>query len=390
MTMNTEKILHRRRLLKAGSAAALAACSTAFSTTPRAQAGTTLTDLAGRSVVLPARVERIVLGEGRLLNTLLLLEDSRDPLARIAGWQGDLRRLDPQSYGQLRERHPKVDAVPLIGNTSEASVSPEKVLSLKPDVAVFSLVGHGPGRRNPLVEQLQATGVPVVFIDFREHPLKNTVPSLRVLGRALQREAQAERFIAFYEAQKKRVTDVVQALPAAQRPRVLLDARAGDAAGVLTAGKGNLGELIDLAGGDNVGATLIPAALGEASLEAVLAARPEVYVATGYQHPQSQAAGVKLGAQVDEAMARDSLLATLKRRPELAALPAVREGRCHAAWHHFYNTPQHVVLLQALAKWIHPARFAALDPTATWREMHRQFLGFEPAGTYWVSAQAPR
>lgn len=388
MTTNTDT--PRRRLLQAGAALGLAAAGLPVNAQAQAQAAATFTDLAGRSIKLPERVERIVLGEGRLLFTVTLLEDPADPFARIAGWQGDLRRLDPQSYGQLQARHPQIDRIPLIGTTTEASVSPEKVLSLKPDVAVFSLAGHGPGRRNPLVEQLQSIGVPVVFIDFREHPLQNTVPSLRVLGRALRREAQAERFIAFYEAQKQRVTDVVQAIPAAQRPRVLLDARAGDAAGVLTAGKGNLGELIELAGGDNIGARLIPGALGEASLEAVIAARPEVYIATGYQDPASQAAGVRLGAKVDEKLARDSLLATLQRRPEIAALPAVRDGRAFAAWHHFYNTPQHVVLLQAMAKWLHPERFAALDPSATWREMHRQFLGFEPAGTYWVSARPGR
>lgn len=350
----------------------------------RTQAAT-VTDLAGRTVALPPRVERIVLGEGRQLYTLALLEDP--PLARVAGWQGDLSSFDPQTYQQYRARFPQIDRIARIGITTEASVSPEKVLSLRPDLAIFSLSGHGPGRRNPLVEQLDQMGVPVLFVDFREHPLKNTLPSLRLLGQALGREERAARFIAFYEAQMKRVTDIAGKIPATERPRVLLDARAGDATGVLTAGKGSFGELIELAGGVNVGNQLIPTPLGEASLEAVLAARPEIYVATGYQAPGAKVPGVRMGAQVSEAEARESLLTVARRRPEIEALPAVRAGRVHGAWHHFYNTPYHVVLLQAFAGWLHPQRFAHLDPRQSWREMHETFLGMPPSGHYWISAR---
>jgi iron complex transport system substrate-binding protein len=378
MTMNTEP-LHRRQLLASAAAWPL------LLTLPAARAATTVIDLAGRRVVVSGPVRRVVLGEGRLLYTLALLEDRQDPLARVAGWQGDMARFDPQTWSQYVARYPHMARVPTIGTTNEASISPERVLSLAPDLAVFSLSGHGPGRRNPLVEQLQAIGVPVVFIDFREHPLTHTVPSLRLLGQVLQRQEQAERFIAFYEAQLRRVTEVAATIPATERPRTLLDARAGDVAGVLTAGRGSLGELVTLAGGVNLGDTLIPTALGEASLEAVLAARPEVYVATGYQAPGAKAAGVRLGAQVAEAEARESLRAVLQRRAEFGALPALRQGRVHAAWHHFYNTPYHVVLVQALARWLHPQRFAALDAADTWRDLHRQFLGVAPTGTYWVS-----
>ena len=370
MTMNIE--ISRRQLLLATLMAP--ACV-------RAQL---VTDIAGRKVELPKRVERIVLGEGRQLYTLALLEDP--PLARVIGWQGDMSTFDPQTYQQYRARFPQIDGIAKIGGTSEASVSPEKVLSLRPDLAIFSISGHGPGRRNPLVEQLQKIGVPVIFIDFREHPLAHTIPSLRLLGQALGREARAEKFIAFYEAQTRRVTELTAGIGSAFRPRVLLDARAGDSAGVLTAGRGSLGELIEMAGGINAGADLIPTPLGEASLEAVIACKPEVYVATGYQHPGTSAPGLRMGAQVSEAMARESLLQVLRRRPEMASLPAVRSGRIHGVWHHFYNTPYHVVMLQAMAAWLHPQRLAAVDARATWQQMHREFLGMAPAGQYWISA----
>ena len=78
------------------------------------------------------------LGEGRFVFAMALL-DRADPVARVVGWQGELKQQDPYSWQQLIKRFPKAAEVPLIGTTSEASGSPEKIVSLKPDVAIFSL-----------------------------------------------------------------------------------------------------------------------------------------------------------------------------------------------------------------------------------------------------------
>lgn len=56
-----------------------------------------IVDIVGREVELPKKVDRILLGEGRLFHAVSLLE-GKQPLARIVGWQGDFRKLDTQSY----------------------------------------------------------------------------------------------------------------------------------------------------------------------------------------------------------------------------------------------------------------------------------------------------
>ena len=129
----------------------------------------TVVDAAGRTVEVPEKVERILLGEGRMIHAVALLEGDK-PLARIAGWQGDFRKLDPQSYAVYKAKFPEIDKIPLIGNTTEDSVSAEKVLTLNPDVAIFGLAGHGPGKNSELVGQLEKAGIPVVFVDFRNEP----------------------------------------------------------------------------------------------------------------------------------------------------------------------------------------------------------------------------
>lgn len=89
----------------------------------------TVTDVAGRTVQIPEKVNRILLEEGRLFHAIALLEGNK-PLARIIGWQGNLRKLDPQSYAVYKAKFSEIDKIPLIGNTSAESVSAEKVLTL--------------------------------------------------------------------------------------------------------------------------------------------------------------------------------------------------------------------------------------------------------------------
>ncbi|POZ62363.1 ABC transporter substrate-binding protein [Chromobacterium alticapitis] len=340
-----------------------------------------VTDIAGRKVETPAKVNRILLGEGRLFYALALLE-GKQPLARLAGWQGDFRQLDPQTYAQYQKRFPQIDRIPLIGNTSENSVSAEKVLALKPDIAIFSVSGHGPGLNNPIVKQLQAAKVPVVFVDFRNAPLEHTVPSLRIMGQALQREAEAERFIRFYQGKLDAIHKTVAAIPAQQKPKVFLDLRAGAFANVTSAGKGSLGELVDAAGGVNIGDALLPGPTGEINMEHVIAAKPDWYIGTGTAAPADKT-GIQFGADVTPAQARASLARAAGRKP-VGALAAVRENRTFGAWHHFYNTPYHIVLLEAFAKTLQPQRFAKLDPDASWQQLHRDFLAIEPQGVYWT------
>ena len=143
--------------------------------------------------------------------------------------------------------------------------------------------GHGPSRYNALVKQLEATGTTVVFVDFRLHPMQNTLPSIKLLGAVLHRDQQANAYIQFYQQHLARVQSVVNRVPEAQRPKVFVDLLAGvwDAGCCHTAGNGNFGEFVQAAGGRNIAQGLVPGVLGDISMEQVIAAQPDVYIATG-------------------------------------------------------------------------------------------------------------
>lgn len=344
----------------------------------------TVTDMAGRTVEVPDNVNRILLGEGRLFSAVALLEGDK-PIDRIVGWQGDLRKLDPQTYAAYKAKFPAIDNIPLIGNTSADSVSSEKVLTLNPDIAIFGLSGHGPGKNSELVNQLEKAGVPVVFVDFRDNPLKNTLPSMRLLGKALNREQVANKYVDFYERNQKLVTDITSKIPEDKKPSVFIELRAGafeDCCG--TAGDGNMGNFIDLAGGKNIAKGVLPGALGTMNLEKIIAADPNIYIATGAKAPGSEDAGVQLGAQSTLNDAKDSLKKITDRKG-ISSLSAIKDKQDYAIWHNYYNSPYNVIATQVFAKWFYPEQFSGLDPQKTLEELHREFLAVEPTGVYWVS-----
>lgn len=341
-----------------------------------------VTDLAGRVVTVPNHPQRVLLGEGRFVFAMALL-DRKDPVARVVGWQGELKQQDPYSWAQLVKRYPKAADVPLIGKTSEASVSPEKIVSLAPDVAVFSLSGHGPGRNNPMIAALQAAGIPIVFIDFRQHPVQNTVPSMRILGQALDRQAEADAYIAFYEERLARVRKIVQPVPAAQRPRVFVEMLAGVwPACCHTTGNGSFGDLLEAAGGVNVAAPVLPGAIGDVSLEFLLDAKPDIYVATGSRSEPGRP-GLLVGPGATARVSADSL-AVLLDRDGIRDLDAVTHHRAYGIWHAFYNSPYNVAAIETMAKWFYPDRAGALNPEDTLDSLARQFLNGADVGTYWT------
>lgn len=353
-----------------------------------AQAQTVVTDLAGRSVRLPAQVERILLGEGRLLPALGIVERG-DPARRLVGMMGDFEQLDPDGYAPWLARFPSLGRVPRLGRSVAGSFSDEKALALRPQVAIFGLgSGHGPGERDrETLARLEAAGVAIVFVDFRHDPLVNTPRSVQLLGQVLGNPAAAEAFSRYWREQLAVVQQRLAGQPPG--PLVFLESRVGLSADCCESLVGMLGKLVDAAGGQNLAKGLIPGEHGRLNPELLLARQPQVYIGTAVGSVSTQASApqrIVLGAGAGEALARASLQRSLQR-PAVQALTAVRQGRAHALWHHFYNSPFNVAAVQVLAKWLHPTLFADLQPRRTLETFHTRFQPIPLQGEYWVSLQ---
>ncbi len=344
-----------------------------------------VTDLAGRKVNVPDRVERILLGEGRFLPALAVLERG-DPLARVVGMMGEFEKLDAPGYAQWRARFPKLDAVPRVGRAAGGSFSVEQAIALRPQLAIFGVGGgHGPAERDrETIAQLQAAGTAIVFIDLRHDPLVNTPKSYTLLGEILGRQREAAEFVAFHREQLARVTE--RLAPISARPSVFLENRVGLNEACCDTMVGLMGKLLDAAGGSNIARGRVPGEFGTLSLEYLIEQQPSLYIGTAIGASGVADARVVLGAGVTPREARASLERALKR-PGLAQLKAVREKRAFAIWHHFYSSPFNVVAVQAMAKWVHPQLFADLDPQATLATMYQRFQPMPLDGTYWIGLQ---
>ena len=346
-----------------------------------------VTDLAGRQVQLPAKIDRILLGEGRLLPALAVLE-REDPTRRIVAMMGEFEKLDPSGYAQWKKRFPQLDKIPRVGRSNSGSFSDEMALALKPQLAILGLGGgHGPSERDrETLARLEAAGIAVIFIDFRHEPLTNTPRSMQVLGQALGQPAIANDFVQYWNAQLAIVTErLAKAKPAA--PTVFLENRVVLSEGCCDTMVGLVGKLLDAAGANNVARGLIPGEYGTLNPEFLIARQPRFYIGTGIgalATADKTPLRVVLGADATPEAARASLARAVQRRG-IAQLQAVKEGRAYAMWHHFYNSPFNVAAVQVFAKWLHPELFADLDPRATLQTMYQRFQPIPLEGVYWTA-----
>ncbi len=338
------------------------------------QAPITVTDIAGREVTVNAPVKRMLLGEGRQLYLVASLEPE-DPVARVVAWRNDLIEADPATYAQYLEAFPKLAKLRAFPGQENGLIDIESTIVLKPDVVLLNLEAMRANEDAKYIEKLAELKIPVVYIDFRHYPLKNTEPTIRLLGKIMGREARAEEIIEFRQRAMTRVTDVIaQAKPV--RPRVFIERIGGYADDCcLSFGAENFGKYVELAGGHNIGSDVLPSTFGQLNPEQVIAANPEHVVVTSADWEAYVPGGhwIPLGPGADPKVTRQKL-EWFTGRSAYTDISAQKTQNFHGIWHQFYNSPYEFFAVQQLAKWFHPELFADLDPDATFAEYHRRFL----------------
>jgi len=345
----------------------------------------TVTDITGREVVVDAPVDRVILGEGRQIYLVGALEPE-NPFQRVVGWREDFSQADPDNYATYLKQFPRMAEIPTFGGFKDSTFDVEQAIALAPDVILMNIESKAATESAQYVEKLEAVGIPLVYVDFREDPFAHTEPSMRLIGQLFGKEKEAEAFLDYRHRQIKRVTDVIEAAKP-ERPSVFID-RAGGYSDdcCMSFGDGNFGEYVEMAGGQNIAAGIIPATFGNLNPEQIIAANPDHVVVTGGSWdayvPGGKWVGVGPGADPAEAYRK---LEALTHRAAMTGIAAVERSQFHAIWHQFYNSPYEFVAVQRIAKWLHPELFADLDPEATFVELHQRFLPVPYTPGYWVS-----
>jgi iron complex transport system substrate-binding protein len=309
-------------------------------------AGSSFVDDAGRTVELPARVER-VMAAGPPASVLLY---TLAP-AKMAGWISAPTDEQKQFLAAPYRDLPAHGRITGRGGTANL----ESVLALRPDLIID--VGTINETYASLADRVQAqTGIPYVLIDGR---FKGTPDTLRKVGRVLGEAERAEKLAQYAAAAMGRLDSHLAALPLDKRPRVYYG-RGPNGLETGLAGSINM-EVLDAVGATNVAQSQASGGLANVSIEQVLSWNPDVIIT------------------LDPAFQK-----SVRTDPQWASIAAVRNGRVYRAptlpfgW---FDSPPGVNRIMAVF-WLAAILYPDLphgDLRQETRDFYRLFYHLEPS-----------
>lgn len=337
-----------------------------------------ITDMLGRSLTLPAPPQRIVLMDARDAVTIALLDP--DPMRRIAGWAAPEALDSDVLLAALKAKAGR--DIPVIGGLAPGSVSVERIVALKPDLVVTTR--NAESSNGESAEQLAAFGIPVVFSDSASSGTgrnggDDLAALLRMWGRLLGREQQADRLLTFLTGRFAAVAACIEGAPAR---KVYLEVQSTYDDCCWAAGRMVWGELLALAGGRNLDAATAPW-FQKLHVEQLIAEQPDVYVAAGGAFAKGTRPPIAPGLSADAAR---NGLAPLTVRAGMDLLAAVRDRRVYGVWTGLVAIrPLNILFVEQMAAWLHPNRCGASRADQTLDELNRRFLSVPVEMPLWVS-----
>jgi iron complex transport system substrate-binding protein len=326
--------LDRRRLLTGLSAALVA---------PRSAWAATVTDSAGRSVEVPAKVDRVFIAGPPAAIFLYTLAPEL-----LLGWTRAIRPEEREFLLPEIAARPELGRLTGRGNTANLEV----VLALKPGLILD--VGSVNNTYISLADRVQQqTGIPYALLD---GSFGGTAAAYRTLGELIGQREHAETFARYAEDTIKTVADRIATIPQADRPRVYY---ARGPRGLETGLGGSINvETIETLAQNVAGGTR--GGLATVSIEQVLLWDPDVIIT------------------IDQDFATN-----VRNDPAWAPVKAVRDGRVHLSpkmpfgWVDFPPCVNRLIGLKWLAKILYAERFPE-DMRALTREFYARFYHVTP------------
>lgn len=297
----------------------------------------TLTDQAGREVVLDGPAESVVSCYYVTSYAMLSLGLSD----RIVGIENkaDKRAI----YGMT---DPDLASLTQVGSLKECNV--EAIAALNPDVVLM------PVKLTEHAETLTSLGIPVLIVD--PETQENLNGMLTLIGEACGVSERAEALIAYYDEKTETINSYTDGKDI---PTVYMG---GNSSYMTTAPSGMYQNgLIELAGGENVGKDLEGDYWTEVSYETILAMNPDIII-------------IPSGADYTaEDLCSDS---------QLAALDAVKNGEVYSMPSAFeeWDSPVPSGILGALwmTSVLHEDVYTSTMFTDDVTEFYQTFYGFTP------------
>jgi iron complex transport system substrate-binding protein len=305
---------------------------------PRLARAASVTDGAGRSVAVPARVERVFpAGPPAAIMLYTVAPDL------LLGWPRANRPEEREFLLPDIGGRPEVGRITGRGNTANLEV----VLALKPDLILD--IGSVNATYVSLADRVtEQTKIPYALLDGR---FDGTAASYRTIGTLIGRPEPAEALARYTEDTIKTITGRVAAIPRERRPRVYY---ARGPRGLETGLGGSINvETIELLANNVAGST--NGGLSNVSIEQVLLWNPDVIITID----------LAFTAKVYNDAAWAPIAAVRSRRVHLS--PKLPFG-----WVDFPPSVNRLIGLWWLAKIVYPEFFPEDLRTLT-RDFYRQF-----------------
>ena len=305
-----------------------------------------IADNLGRKVVLPARADKIL---------SLQPEITRIVIALGAG-----ERLVGIDYFILKHDHlfpiifPEGRKLPAVSNTPE-DVNFEMVMKLEPDIVFVSPT------ELQMVDSLQSkVRTPVVALASMGS-FDKLLEEIRLVGRMLGREDRAAELIGDFRLRLEAVRKSVSSGSQGKKPRVYMSFWGSLARTPVSY------EPVDIAGGINCAAGILPAYLGPIAtivqIEQIVSWQPDVFLVQGNYPPPERSVTVE-----------DILL-----DKRLSSLPAVRNKKVFYTFGYWYWWDPAEVLVETLylARLFHPELSGSVSLETEGNEIFKKFYGIE-------------
>lgn len=218
---------------------------------------TQITDMLGRSVIVPAEINKTFALAGSSTVILYMLAPDK-----MLGW-------DSRNETQNQYVPAKYQNLPVLGGGKNANY--ESILAQNPDV-VFT--GHSDTSTINNVQD-KFGGIPVVDVE-GDNNLTNIVPAIQFMGQTLGEEEQSTKLVNFYNKVLNQVNSTVATIPDSEKKTVYY-AKGDDGLTTFAPGSPQT-ELITICGGKNVVESPAQSGGMGVSIELVLQWNPDVII----------------------------------------------------------------------------------------------------------------
>ncbi len=316
----------------------------------------TLVDGTNRTVTIDEPIEKIVICFPHALETLRTL---KVPIDNVVGAARQYPEYDPGFF-------PEINDVTDVGKRWDPDI--EKILTLKPDIVLFTASSAANANAPATVKALESAGIKVLC--FSLNGLESYPKEIGTLGYVLNKEKEAREFISWRENILDNIKDKVKNIPNEDRPNVYFEAGT-DGNDYKIYGEYSY---IELCGGKDIFSDH-PGKYTSVSPEAVATRKPDVIIkveGTGGGYELAESNNSVLKATYEMIMDREIF----------QQVPAVTDDRVYVITVHllsFFGDSGCRSFIQVAyqAKWLHPELFEDIDPQAIHQEYLTRFQGLE-------------